>query len=206
MSSCLTRCSLRVPASCRGIITTSSLARLGNKNATNVEPRFLTSKIKIHQPIPGPPQKDSMKAVSSTLLTRYDPSGERQAMISRRNNKALKVGQVLSIYAYNNYPAPTPISVFSGYLIGIKRSGVESSIRLRSQVMRIGTEMRFPLFSPTIKEIRVIKETPPKKIRRAKLFYMRTEKHDRGAVDGILRQDRERRETKEREAKRAARK
>lgn len=72
--------------------------------------------------------------------------------------------------------------------------------------MRIGTEMRFPLFSPTIKEIRVIKETPPKKIRRAKLFYMRTEKHDRGAVDGILKSERERREVREKEAQRAARK
>ncbi|CCG81928.1 putative Mitochondrial ribosomal protein [Taphrina deformans PYCC 5710] len=142
-----------------------------------------------------------MLAVSNTLLSRVDPTGERQAMISRKNSKGLRVGQALSIYAYNNYPAPTPISVFSGYLIGIKRSGVESSLRIRSRVMRIGTEMRFPVFSPTIKEIRVIKETPPKKIRRAKLFYMRDEKHDRGSVDAILKADRERREVSEKSAK-----
>lgn len=206
MATCMRQCRLVAPQLSRNIITTSSLAKLKDRYATSIEPRFMKSKIKIHAPIPGPPQKDTMQVVSDSLMSRYDPTGERQAMISRRNAKALRVGQVLSIYAYNNYPAQTPISVFSGYLIGIKRSGVESSLRLRSQVMRIGTEMRFPLFSPTIKEIRVIKDTPPKKIRRAKLFYMRTEKHDRGAVDGILKQDRERRESKEREAKRAARK
>lgn len=127
-------------------------------------------------------------------------------MISRKDPKSLRPGQVLSIYAYNNYPALTPISVFSGYLIGIKRSGVESSIRLRSRVMRVGTEMRFPVFSPTIKEIKVIKETPPKKIRRAKLFYMRTEKHDKGAVDAIVKADRERKETTERTPKKNGKK
>lgn len=207
MSCCLARCRFAAPNSSRSIITTSSLTRISAKVPYDSKIRNHTpSPIKIHPAIAGPPQKDTMAAVSQTLLARCDPSGERRTMISRKDPKSLRPGQVLSIYAYNNYPALTPISVFSGYLIGIKRSGVESSIRLRSRVMRVGTEMRFPVFSPTIKEIKVIKETPPKKIRRAKLFYMRTEKHDKGAVDAIVKADRERKETTERTPKKNGKK
>lgn len=193
MSRCLFHCRQDFPAAVRTYITTSSLARLSKSTNPVNYPPARSSKIKIHKPLPGPPIKDSMSGVSTNLMARYDPTGERQAMISRKNPKGLRVGQVLSVQAYNNYPAARPTSVFSGYLIGIKRSGIESSLRLRGQIMRMGTEMRFPLFSPTIKEIKVIKDTPPKRIRRAKLFYMRTPKHDRGSVDGIVKSDAERR-------------
>ncbi len=157
--------------------------------------------IKVYPPLPGLPSKDIPQSVTKSLVAKFDPDNSKTALVSRNNPESIKPGMVLSIFTYNNYPALTPISVFSGYLISIKRAGIETSLRLRSQVMRVGVEMRFPLYAPSIKEIRVIKKEPPKKIRRAKLFYMRTEKHDRGPVDNMVRQDRERREALERERK-----
>lgn len=194
MVTCLATCRWRAVSGSRSIITTTSLTKF--RHGSDSQPRIPRSKIRIHNQLPGPTQKDTMAAVQKSLLDRFDPAGERQALIAKKRD-ALRVGQVLSIYAYNNYPALTPISIFSGYLIGIKRAGIESSIRLRTRVMRIGTEMRFPLYSPTIKEIKIIKATPPKKIRRAKLFYMRDEKHDKGGVDAILKGDRDRKEGKD---------
>lgn len=131
-----------------------------------------------------------MSLLDGKLKDRYDPEGLRRKMLDRRSG-TLRPGMVLSVATYNNYPAEKPVSTFSGYLMGIKRAGVESSIRLRTSVMRVGTEMRFPVFSPTVKEINIIRAKPARKIRRAKLFYIRTEKHDRGSVDGIVKAHRD---------------
>ena len=169
----------------RTYITTASLARVQARTSSlRKESRLVKSNIKVHAPLPGPPEKDIMKAINNKLLERYDPEGSRQAMLTRKNG-TLKPGMVVSVQSYNNYPATTA-TTFSGYLMGIKRAGIESSIRLRTSVMRVGTEMRFPVYSPTVKDITVIRATPPRKIRRAKLFYIRTDKHDRGSVDNIV--------------------
>jgi large subunit ribosomal protein L19 len=146
-----------------------------------------------------------MSKVHTDLKGQYDADGIRTAAISRHNLQGLRPGMVLSVLAYNNYPALSPISTFSGYLIGIKRAGIESSLRLRTQVMRVGVEMRVPVFAPTIKEIRIVKREPPKKIRRAKLFYMRSGRHDKGAPDAIVKADRERRDQLAKEGKRQER-
>ncbi|ORY87079.1 translation protein SH3-like domain-containing protein [Protomyces lactucae-debilis] len=196
-------------ASTRTYITATSLAKV--KEATSkhaaglIPPHPRKNTIPIYAPLPGPATKDAMAKVHLDLKQQYDTTGERTLALSRRNLQGLRPGMVLSVFAYNNFPALSPVSTFSGYLIGIKRAGIESSLRLRTQVMRIGVEMRVPVYAPTIKEIRVIKREPPKKIRRAKLFYMRSGRHDKGAPDAIVKADRERREQAAREAKRQER-
>ena len=62
------------------------------------------------------------------------------------------------------------IQPFEGYVIGIKNSGVRRSFRVRRESYGIGVERVFPLHSPRIEKIEVLRRG---KVRRAKLFYLR---------------------------------
>ena len=61
--------------------------------------------------------------------------------------------------------------VFEGLVIAKKHGkGITSTITVRKEVLGVGVERIFPLHSPTIEKIEVIKKG---KARRAKLYYLR---------------------------------
>jgi large subunit ribosomal protein L19 len=62
------------------------------------------------------------------------------------------------------------IQVFEGYVIGIKNSGSRKTFRVRRESYGIGVERVFPLNSPRIEKIEVVRKG---KVRRAKLYYLR---------------------------------
>ncbi|KAM1340041.1 hypothetical protein ACFX2H_038492 [Malus domestica] len=62
------------------------------------------------------------------------------------------------------------VSVVKGVVIARRNAGLNSTIRIRRQVAGVGVESLFPLYSPNIKEIKVLDK---KKVRRAKLYYVR---------------------------------
>lgn len=64
---------------------------------------------------------------------------------------------------------------------------METGILLRGQLTRIGVEMWFKIYSPNVEAIEVVQRAK-KRARRARLYYMRTPKHDVGSVEGIVRQ------------------
>lgn len=71
-------------------------------------------------------------------------------------------------------------SSFSGVLMGMKRGGVCQSFRLRNIVNKVGVEVQYKLFSPLIKEIKIVKraERSPRRggiraFRRAQAYYIR---------------------------------
>ncbi len=66
------------------------------------------------------------------------------------------------------------IQVFEGQVIAKKHGqGVTSTITVRRTVSNFGVEKIFPLHSPTIDKIEIIKKA---KARRAKLYYLREAK------------------------------
>lgn len=66
------------------------------------------------------------------------------------------------------------IQVFEGVVIARKHGkGVSSTITVRRVLQGIGVERIFPIHSPTIAKIEVVKKG---KVRRAKLYYLRTAK------------------------------
>nr|KYP39227.1 hypothetical protein KK1_039472 [Cajanus cajan] len=62
------------------------------------------------------------------------------------------------------------VSIIKGIVIARRNAGLNSTFRIRRLVAGVGVESLFPLYSPNIKEIKVLDK---KKVRRAKLYYLR---------------------------------
>ncbi|XP_023542738.1 54S ribosomal protein subunit img1, mitochondrial-like isoform X1 [Cucurbita pepo subsp. pepo] len=62
------------------------------------------------------------------------------------------------------------VSTLKGIVIARRNAGLNTTFRLRRLVAGVGIESLFPLYSPNIKEITVLEK---KKVRRAKLYYLR---------------------------------
>ncbi len=65
------------------------------------------------------------------------------------------------------------IQVFEGVVIAIKRNRLSSTFTVRKVSVGYGVERIFPLYSPTIQTIEVVKRG---RVRRAKLYYLRERK------------------------------
>lgn len=64
----------------------------------------------------------------------------------------------------------TRTQLYAGLCIGRKNRGLHSSFRVRKISHNEGVERVFPLYSPNIESIKVVKRGV---VRRAKLYYMR---------------------------------
>ncbi|THG04757.1 hypothetical protein TEA_029585 [Camellia sinensis var. sinensis] len=62
------------------------------------------------------------------------------------------------------------VSILKGIVIARRNAGLNTTFRLRRLVAGVGVESLFPLYSPNIKEIKVLDK---KRVRRAKLYYLR---------------------------------
>ncbi len=62
------------------------------------------------------------------------------------------------------------IQIFEGVVIGIKGSGIDSSITVRKISYGIGVEKILPLHTPVLQKIEIIKRGT---VRRAKLYFLR---------------------------------
>lgn len=67
------------------------------------------------------------------------------------------------------------IQVFEGTVLALKGRGENKSFTVMKIVGDIGVEKIFPIKSPNVEKVEV-KERSKKKIRRAKLYYMRLSK------------------------------
>jgi large subunit ribosomal protein L19 len=62
------------------------------------------------------------------------------------------------------------IQVFEGLVIALKGSGISRTMTVRKMSFGIGIERVFPIYSPRIENIEIIRRG---KVRRAKLYYLR---------------------------------
>lgn len=62
------------------------------------------------------------------------------------------------------------LSIYKGIVMSKQNAGIHTTIRIRRIVAGIGVEIVFPLYSPNIKEIKVVSH---RKVRRARLYYLR---------------------------------
>lgn len=62
------------------------------------------------------------------------------------------------------------VSTVRGIVIARRNAGLNTTFRIRRLVAGVGVESLYPLYSPNIKDIKVLDK---KKVRRAKLYYLR---------------------------------
>ncbi|KAG5658758.1 hypothetical protein KAF25_007311 [Fusarium avenaceum] len=121
---------------------------------------------------------DPMPALLEKQITKLDPTGARTRLFSKEHADSAKVGDVLMVTTKSGEP-------FSGAFLQIRRRGQDTAIQLRGQMMKVGVEMWFKIYSPTVTGIDIIWRRP-KRARRARLTYMRKPSHDMGSVDQMV--------------------
>lgn len=107
-----------------------------------------------------------------------DPTGARTRLFAEENEDGARVGDVLMARFRTGDP-------FAGVCMNIRRRGADTGILLRNHVARVGTEMWVKIYSPTVAGIEIV-ERRVKRARRARLYYLRKPKHDRGSLAGLV--------------------
>ncbi|KAK8117546.1 mitochondrial 54S ribosomal protein bL19m [Apiospora kogelbergensis] len=111
-------------------------------------------------------------------IRRLDRSGARTNLFSKKNPDAAKPGDVLQVTTNRGEP-------FAGVCLSIKRAGVDTAILLRNHLTKVGVEMWYKIYSPSVLGIEIIWRRP-KRARRARLYYMRKPRHDMGNVEHLV--------------------
>ena len=83
---------------------------------------------------------------------------------------AMKSGDTVRVHVKVREGDKERIQVFEGMVIGMHRGGVRASFTVRKVSFGQGVERIFPLHSPTIDKIEVVRSA---RVRRAKLYFLR---------------------------------
>lgn len=137
-------------------------------------PIFQAPTLNIKKTCPNP-----IATVTASQTSILDPTGARTRLFAKDNPECARVGDILLVRQRTGDP-------FAGVCINIRRRGVDTAILLRGQLTRVGVEMWYKVYSPLVEGIEVVQRAA-RKVRRARLTYMRTVKHDRGSVENVVR-------------------
>src|SRR6187397_3126920 len=83
---------------------------------------------------------------------------------------AMKSGDTVKVHVKVREGDKERIQIFEGIIIGLHRGGVRASFTVRKVSFGQGVERIFPLHSPVIQKVEVVRSA---KVRRAKLYFLR---------------------------------
>ena len=83
---------------------------------------------------------------------------------------AIKPGDTVRVHVKVREGDKERIQIFEGIIIGLHRGGARASFTVRKVSFGQGVERIFPLHSPTIAKVDVVRSA---RVRRAKLYYLR---------------------------------
>jgi large subunit ribosomal protein L19 len=84
---------------------------------------------------------------------------------------AMKSGDTVKVHVKVREGDKERIQVFEGIIIGMHRGGVRASFTVRKVSFGQGVERIFPLHSPTIAKVDIVRSA---RVRRAKLYFLRS--------------------------------
>ena len=83
---------------------------------------------------------------------------------------AMRSGDTVRVHVKVREGDKERIQIFEGMVIGLHRGGTRASVTVRKVSFGQGVERIFPLHSPTVDRIEVVRGA---KVRRAKLYFLR---------------------------------
>ena len=86
------------------------------------------------------------------------------------NRPEMRSGDTVRVHVKVREGDKERIQVFEGMVIGMHRGGARASFTVRKVSFGQGVERIFPLHSPTVDRIEVVRSA---KVRRAKLYFLR---------------------------------
>ena len=98
----------------------------------------------------------------------------------RKDAPRFRIGDSVRVSVKVDEGDKTRTQVFEGVVITKKGSGVRENFTVRRISFGEGVESNFPLHSPTVQKIEVVRTG---KVRRAKLFYLRNQTGKKGKID-----------------------
>lgn len=88
----------------------------------------------------------------------------------KRDMPEISVGDTVKVHVKVKEGARERIQVYEGIVIARKHGGIEETITVRRMSYGVGVEKVFPINSPTIAKIEIVRRGV---VRRAKLYYLR---------------------------------
>jgi large subunit ribosomal protein L19 len=93
---------------------------------------------------------------------------EKSQLIER---PAMKSGDTVRVHVKVREGDKERIQIFEGIIIGLHRGGARASFTVRKVSFGQGVERIFPLHSPTIAKVDLVRSA---RVRRAKLYFLRS--------------------------------
>ncbi len=98
----------------------------------------------------------------------------------RKDTPHFRIGDSVRVFVKVDEGDKTRTQLFEGVVIKKQGSGVRENFTVRRVSFGEGVERNFPLHSPTVQKIEVIRAG---KVRRAKLFYLRNQTGKKGKIE-----------------------
>jgi large subunit ribosomal protein L19 len=120
-------------------------------------------------------EKENINLMSDLLVKDMDQE-KQKSIIKEKKEKYLNrkntfsIGDLVKVHFKIIEGTKERIQNFEGYVISVKGSGISTSVKVRKNSFGVGVERTFPLYSPKVDDIELIRKG---KIRRSKLYYLR---------------------------------
>ena len=95
---------------------------------------------------------------------------ELESQQLKKEMPVINVGDTVRVHVKIKEGSRERIQVFEGIVIAKKHGGIEETITVRRISYGVGVEKVFPVHSPSIDHLEVVRNG---KVRRAKLYYLR---------------------------------
>lgn len=107
-----------------------------------------------------------------------------EAGLLRHDLPRITPGDTVKVHVKVKEGEKERIQIYQGVVIGIKGGGMRTSFTVRKISNGVGVERVFPLHSPSIDKLEVIRSG---KVRRAKLYFLREKLGKKGRLKEVRR-------------------
>ena len=109
-----------------------------------------------------------------------------EAEQTKKDVPAFNVGDTVRISVRVEEGDKTRTQLYEGIVIRKRGSGIRSSVTVRRISFGEGVERNFPIHSPTVQKIEVVRKG---KVRRAKLYYLRKQTGKKSRIEENRREE-----------------